>query len=42
LVANSAYMFEILVEELETINLQYSVNARVTSLKVFEITGAVS
>jgi len=42
LVANSAYMFEILVEELETINLQYSVNATVISLKLFEITGAVS
>ncbi|MCW3989134.1 MAG: hypothetical protein NWE88_03560 [Candidatus Bathyarchaeota archaeon] len=42
LVANSAYMFEILVEELETINLQYDVNATVISLKVFELTGAVS
>ncbi|GAH64415.1 unnamed protein product [marine sediment metagenome] len=42
LVADSAYMFEILVEVLETINLQYSVNARAISLKLFEITGAVS
>lgn len=42
LVANSAYMFEILVEELETINMRYSENATVISLKVFEITGAVS
>jgi len=37
LAANAAYMFDIIVERGETINLQYSVNATCICLKVIEI-----
>ena len=42
LAANAAYMFDILVEGDETINLQYSVNAVAISIKVFEVPGVTS
>lgn len=40
LVANGAYMFDIVVESGETINLHYSVGATIISLKVVEVSGA--
>jgi hypothetical protein len=40
--ANCAYMFDILVESGETINLQYSVNATALTLKVLEIPSVIS
>jgi len=40
--ANAAYMFDILVEEGENINLQYSVDATCLVLKVVEIPCMVS
>jgi hypothetical protein len=40
--ANCAYIFDILVESGESINLQYSIAATVLSLKVVEVPGMVS
>jgi len=40
--ANASYMFDILVESGESINLQYSVAATALSLKVVEVAGVVS
>jgi len=40
--ANAAYMFDILVESGESINLQYSVAATALCLKVVEVPGVVS
>jgi len=37
LTANAAYIFDILVEEGETLNLRYSVDATIHSLKVVEV-----
>ena len=37
LTANAAYIFDIVVEEGETINLRYSVDATILSLKVVEV-----
>jgi len=37
LAANSAYMFDIIVEAGDTINIQYSVNATCICLKIVEI-----
>jgi len=42
LVANCAYMFDIIIESGETINLQYSVTAKALSLKVLEIPAVIS
>jgi len=42
LVANGAYMFDIIVESGETINFQYSVNATAIVLKVVEIPSVIS
>jgi hypothetical protein len=42
LTANAAYIFDILVESGETVNLQYSVNATALSLKVLEVPSAIS
>ena len=39
LVANAAYLFDIIVDEGETINLRYSVNATCLKLSVVEISG---
>jgi hypothetical protein len=41
LVANAAYMFDILLESGETINLQYSVDATVICIKVCEVAGVM-
>jgi hypothetical protein len=42
LVANAAYMFDIMVESGETINLQYSVNATALKLAVYEVPSVIS
>jgi hypothetical protein len=42
LVANGAYMFDIIVESGETINFQYSVDATVIVFKVIEIPSVIS
>jgi len=42
LTANAAYVFDVLVESGETINLQYSVAATALVLKVVEVPGVVS
>ena len=42
LAANAAYMFDILVENGETINLQHSAGAQILYLKVEEVGGAIS
>jgi hypothetical protein len=42
LTANAAYMFDVMVEDGETINLQYSVAATALVLKVVEVPGVVS
>jgi len=39
LVANAAYLFDIIVDEGESVNLQYSVNATCLKLSVIEISG---
>jgi hypothetical protein len=39
--ANAAYMFDILLESGETINLQYSVNATATCIKICEVHGVM-
>jgi len=39
--ANSSYIFDIIVESDETINLRYSVNATCLILKVVEISGVI-
>jgi len=39
--ANAAYMFDIIVESGETINLQYSVGAKVICIKVCEVIGVM-
>jgi len=41
LTANSAYMFDILVESEETINLQYSVDATAICIKICEVPGVM-
>jgi len=41
LVANASYMFDIVVDEDETINIQYSVSATCIKLSVVEISGGV-
>ena len=40
--ANCAYMFDIIVESGEAINLQYSVNATALTLKVLEVPSVIS
>jgi len=39
---NAAYMFDIMVESGETINLQYSVNATALKLAVYEVPSVIS
>lgn len=41
LVANAAYLFDVLVEQSESINLQYSATGTIISCKVVEILGMV-
>jgi hypothetical protein len=41
LVANAAYMFDIIVESGETVNLQYSVDATALCIKVCEVIGVM-
>jgi len=41
LTANAAYLFDIVVDGDETINLQYSVNATLLKLSVLEVSGGV-
>ena len=41
LTANAAYLFDIIVDEGETINLRYSVNATCLKLSVVEVSGGV-
>jgi hypothetical protein len=40
--ANAAYTFDVVVEQGETINLQYSANATALVLKVLEISGVIA
>jgi hypothetical protein len=42
LTANAAYIFDIMVESGETINLQYSVNATALKLAVYEVPSVIS
>ena len=42
LVAEAAYLFDIFVEEGETINLRYSVTTTARALKVVEVPGVIS
>lgn len=42
LAANASYMFDFLVESGETINIQYSINATLLTLKVVEVPGVIS
>ena len=41
LVANAAYMFDIVVESGETVNLQYSVDATAICIKIYEVPGVM-
>jgi len=41
LTANAAYMFDVLVDSGETVNLQYSVGATALKLSVMEVSGSV-
>jgi hypothetical protein len=41
LVANAAYMFDVIVESAETVNLQYSVDATALCIKVCEVEGVM-
>jgi hypothetical protein len=40
-VANAAYMFDVIVESGETVNLQYSVDATALCIKVCEVEGVM-
>jgi len=42
LAANAAYIFDVIVESGETINIQYSVDATCLALKVLEVLGVIS